>query len=275
MSVYGGAGDAYRDTTKWMAASVPLATLVAAGVALGPRVVQSVQTASSVSGWVGGHWLVLLCGAAVVGAVAWVLATGARVLSAGPSLPVELVKDPDGAVGKAIGDGVALPYYGGAPSFYADLDAWLEDIEAPDADPAMPDSRLDRLVPSLVAIGEWSALHEIEVAYKDFRRAFGLGVLCIVLAILVAPVQLPSGPAVTAPTPVTVEVGQAGADDLWSKTGCTDPMMSTFTAVAGTWDAPVLAVDGPDCPIGATWVPSRTDADVRPVRDAAVPASGR
>ncbi len=267
MGVYGAAGDAYRDTTKWLAAAVPVATLVGAGVTLGPKLVQSIQGAVSLRSWVGGHALVLLAGVVLAGGVTWILWTGAAVLSAGPALPVELVRDPDGVVGTAIGAGVALPYYDSAPSFVADLDAWLgeggEEARGGGKAEGSEGSPLDRLGPAMVAISEWSALHTVETRFAAFRRAFAVSTVCIVGAVLLAAAQLPSGAAVSSPTAVVVEVGQPGADELWAATGCTDPMRSTYTAIGGTWDAPVLSVDGPGCRLGATWTPSRGAAGVR------------
>lgn len=305
MSVYGAAGDAYRDTTKWMTATLPLATFVAAGVTIGPPLVRSIQTAPSAGAWLAGHWLVLVCLLLLVAGVGLVLRAGARVLSTGPNLPADLIKQGSGDAEAAIREGVALPYYADGPSFVRDLTGWIAAMDATDvndegarakvtANAAVeasasakrgrwcslsrdavgskptdgPDPRQERLIGALAAIGEWSALHKIQHAFRDFRRSFAGGVLAIVVALALAPVQLPSGPAVTAPIPVTVEVSDAGAADLWSVTECTDPMLSTYIAIGGTWDAPLLAVDGPGCRFGATWAPASSDAEVRPVAPA-------
>ena len=261
MSVYASGVAAYRDTTKWLAAFVPVTALVTAGVAVGPRVLRSLDAAGSVAGWLADYWLVPLCALALLGGIVAILWTGARVLSVEPErMDALLVGAAKGELAEAIGAGAALPYYLDKAAFDAELESWATAVDA-GGTLAADDPRITRLAPAVELIREWSVYHRIQAPYRLFRLAFVVGSVAITLAILVAPVQLGSATPITEPTQVVVRV--ADEERLAEVSGCSDARRSRFTAIAGTWERPVLAVDGPGCRFGASWAPDPDEIELR------------
>lgn len=263
MSVYETGVAAYRDTTKWLVAFLPVTAVVGAALVSGRPLITSVRAAPSVGDWLAEHWLVLVCGIVVFTAIAVVLWAGARVLSVEPTDIGELSK-PEMApeLAKAIGAGVAAPEFFDKASFdtaMAELaNAWDTESGVPSDDP-----RLSRLRGPIEALRLWSLLQRVRTPYRDFRLVFVLSSIVITAAVIIMPAQLSQSAVVDKPTAVNVEVDTEGAADLEAVTGCIDPSRTTFTAVAGTWESPELATDGPECTFGATWRPSAAQFELR------------
>lgn len=263
MSVYSTGVDAYRDTTKWLAAFVPVVSLATAIVVAGPRLLRTIETAPSIGSWLENYWLTLICGVALFGGMAAILATGAKVLSVEPADIADLATAKGGkeSLAKAIGSGVAAPDFFDKPDFdqaMAKLQVVAAAGDVPDNDPTMA-----RLRPAIAALREWSVFSQMKGPFKRFRVTFILSAVAISAAVVLAPAQLGSSDAINKPTKVEVEVDAAGAKDLNERTGCSDPGATTFYAVGGTWDHPELRTDGPGCRFASTWLPNPAQLELR------------
>ncbi len=265
MSIYVGAVDAYRDTVKWLVAFVPVASLGAAAVLVGPPLTHSVASAESGQSWLADHWLVVICGLALVGGLGLMLRYGARVLSITPRDIGALATGSAGAqrLSEAIGAGVAAPDFFTAEAFDEEMGALAEALDDATKEVKADDPRLARIQRATDALRAWSTFEQMRRAYRDFRVAFVVGVVLVLGAVVAAPLQLTTSEAITAPTPVEVTINPDRAGEVEVATGCTSAQSSTFTAVRGTWDQPVLLADGPDCRFGAEWRPSRDVARIR------------
>lgn len=263
-SVYSTGVEAYRETTKWLAAFVPVTSLVTAAAVSGPKLIRSIQAAPSLGAWVQRYWLVLLCAVGLFGGIGAILWFGARVLRTEPADIGDLATGQAGAqdLAHAIGSGVAAPEFFSKGTFDVAMselaNAWDTGELVGDDDP-----RLTRLRPAVEALREWSVFHRIQRTYRDFGIAFVAAAVVISIAILLAPAQLGSGAPIDEPTRVEIGVDAAGREDLAAHTGCTTPDSSSFFAVGGTWDQPQLAVDGPGCRFGATWKPDPAHIELR------------
>ena len=264
MSVYSAGADAFRDTTKWLVAFVPIAALGTAAVVLGPLLVRSAQAAPSLSAWVGDNaWALGGVGAVLVGVLV-VVWFGAQVLSSQPKDFGALLKTNPTRLSEAFSAGVAAPYFlddNGFKNALAKLDVkWHQDSTTPPAD-----AEVSRAAAAVEALREWALQDELAAAFKRFRIFFAIGLVLIVAGVVVAAVTInEQGASIEMPTTVQVSVNQPGAADLLKKTGCTTPAKSQYVAVAGTWDAPVLQVDGPGCLFGNRWRPKSGDFEVQP-----------
>lgn len=263
MSVYGSAVDAYRDTTKWLTAFLPITALVSAGVLIGPRLARSAQSATSVWAWMADHGSIVLCLLAVLGSIAVILVAGTRVLSCAPSDLAGTTDTQEGsqALTEAIGAGAA------APAFFTREDyntAMSELAHAWDTQSVVADDpRLVRLGAAVESLREWSLFHNMQRPFKQFQVAFVGATLVILLATAYVPFALGPSTSIEEPTTVTVQVSADGASDLERRTGCSSPTDTAYLAVGGTWEQPVLAVDGPGCDFGATWRPGNQHASLR------------
>lgn len=267
MSVYSSGVTAYRDTTKWLAAFVPVTALVSAAVLVGPDLIVSVQTSSSAAEWLGDHWLVVLSGIGLFAGISAILICGALVLSVEPT-DIGKLATPGSDRRKlevAIGNGAALPEFFNWEDFYAAMSDLANRWDDPDKTkrPTAEDAVLVRVKPAVESLREWSVFSRIQRPYLVFRIAFVASSVVIVAALVLAPVQLPSSEVIRKPTSVLVDVDSAGTQDLQTTTDCDDAKTTTFTAVGGTWDYPRLAVDGPGCQFGATWTPGPEHIEVR------------
>lgn len=267
MSVYSSGVTAYRDTTKWLAAFVPVTALVSAAVLVGPDLIVSAQTSSSVGEWLSDYWLVVLSGLGLLAGISAILICGARVLSVEPT-DIGKLAEPGPARRKlevAIGEGAALPEFFNWEDFYAAMSDLANRWDDPDKTkrPTAEDSVLVRVKPAVESLREWSVFSRIQGPFRLFRIVFVASSVVIIAALVLAPVQLPSAGVISKPTSVLVEVDTAGIEDLQAATGCDDAETVTFTAVGGTWDQPTLAVDGPGCHFAATWTPEPEHVEVR------------
>lgn len=268
MSVYDSGVSAYRDTTKWLVAFIPIGSLIAGAITVGPDMVLSIQTANGLDAWLSNYWLSALCGVGFLLGIGAILWAGANVLSVAPQ-DIGNIQKPEFApkLAQAIGEGVAAPEFF-TPEDFTDgmaalANAWDSEKPVPNDDP-----RLTRLRTPIENLRQWSIFNRVRDAFHNFVVAFVLGVAAIAAAIIVAPAQLSQGPAIDKPTPVQVELSDKGTADLLADTNCTAGKTSTFTAIDGTWKHPTLAVDGAGCAFGAIWVPTPEQAEIRPALNA-------
>jgi hypothetical protein len=262
MSVYSTGVDAYRDTTKWLTAFVPIVSLATAILVAGPRLVSTIETTPSVGVWLEEYWLTLLCGVALFLGMAVILATGARVLAVEPEDIGDLAVGTGRAkdIANALGSGVAAPEFFDKNAF-DDAMARLQ-AKADAGEVAQDDPTLTRLKPAIDALRDWSVFSRIQRPFRIFRVAFVVSAIVIVVAVLLAPAQLGSSASIAKPTKVAVQVNNAGAAALRKSTGCSDPKASTFYATGGTWDHPELSADGPGCEFASVWYPDPQDIEL-------------
>lgn len=269
MSVYSSGVDAYRDTTKWLSAFVPVASLITAGLVVGPEVVTTIERATSVEEWLTQNWLLLGCLVALFGGIAAILWSGAQVLSVEPKDLGDLWLTAEGrSSGKslakvitAIGNGAAAPYFYDVETIERSMAQLANAFDNNKADEV--ETGLKRLEPAVVLVREWSVFSQSQQPFTRFRWVFVGSSIAIAIALCVAPTQLASSAKVDKPTPVEVEVDTAGGAELARATACSDPAGTIYTAIGGTWSQPQLAVDGPGCAFGATWWPEPDHIELR------------
>lgn len=265
MSVYSTGVDAYRDTTKWLAAFVPIVALATATLVAGPRLVGTFETAPSLGSWFQDYWLILLCAVALFGGIAAILTTGARVLSVEPADIADLATDNGGpkALAGAIGSGVAAPEFFDKDSFDQAMAKLQAAADAGDI--AADDPTMARLKPAIDALREWSVFSRIQGPFRTFRITFVISVVLIAAAVVIAPAQLGSSAAIDKPTKVDIHFDDQGRADLQAETGCSDPdsTSSAFYATGGTWDHPQLIAEGPGCRFADTWFPDPEHIEIR------------
>lgn len=93
MSIYKSSVDAYRDTTKWLAAFTPVTAILAAVIVTGAPVGASLAGATDAGEWLGRNLLLVECGVVIflsVGAILW---RAACVLSVEPKEVVKILND--------------------------------------------------------------------------------------------------------------------------------------------------------------------------------------
>lgn len=264
MSVYDSGVAAYRDTTKWLVAFVPLGSLVAATVTIGPDLISSVGHARGFSGWLKDYWLVAACGIVLLAGIAAILGWGAKVLSIAPA-DLGQLQSPAFAprLAKAIGAGVTAPEFFTLESFDAAMAA-LANTWDQSTHTAADTLNLTRVQAAVENLRHWSIFDRVSTAFTHFIVAFILGTAAIGIAIIIAVSQFDTSPAIEEPTAVSVQLSSAGRVQLGEQTGCTDPGATTFLAVGGTWRHPVLTADGPGCRFGASWAPRPDTVELRP-----------
>lgn len=262
MSIYGTGSEAFRDTTKWLVAFVPIASLVAAGAVIAPRLLSDATAADSPAGWVGDNVLPLVGVLAVLGGIILVTYFGAQVLSTQPREFTELLTNREN-LSRAFSAGAGAPYFLDEAEFrtaLGRLDAeWSEDDEQKPSD-----ALVARAVGATELVREWALHDALGTAFNRFFVSFGVGTALILVGFVLAAATLEPEPGrVGEPKIVQVTVNADGARDLKKATGCREPDKTTFVAVAGRWDAPVLNADGTGCRFGATWKPDRDDIELR------------
>lgn len=264
MPVYDGGVTAYRDTTKWLTAFVPLASLAAAATTVGPDLVRSVQQSTGIGDWYGRHGAAAWCLLAILLGIVSVLISGGRVLSISPVDLGRLQSEEfAGRRAKAIGEGVLAPEFFTDESFVSAManlaNAWDQ--------PALTEAdklNLTRLQGAVGNLRQWAIFDRVRTAFRRFVGVFAVATAAIVAGVVIAPSQLGSGPVIDKPTAVTVALDHQGRADLAAATQCTDPARTTFVAVDGTWRQPTLLVDGPGCRFAARWTPRAEHVAVRP-----------
>ena len=109
MSIYDSGSDAFRDTTKWLVAFVPVVSIIAIGATVIPRLVKGSGT-HSVSAWLGLNGLSLVGMLVSLVGIALILIFGARVLSSQPIGFTALIATPKD-LSSAFSAGVGAPYF--------------------------------------------------------------------------------------------------------------------------------------------------------------------
>jgi len=264
MSIYDSGVGAYRDTTKWLVAFVPLGSLIAATVTIGPDLVWSSGHAQSFKDWLLDYWLTAICGLVLLAGVAAILWWGAKVLSVAPTDLGQLQSQAFAPkLATAIGAGVTAPEFFSPESFNAAMAALANAWDKPA--PTQADTlNLARVQGAVENLRQWSVFDRVSTAFTQFITAFILGTGGIGIAIILAASQLDSSPVIKEPTAVSVNLNGAGRAQLAESTGCSDPSTTTFLAVGGTWQHPTLTADGPGCRFGANWAPRPDNVELRP-----------
>ncbi|MEO7754257.1 MAG: hypothetical protein ABIS35_12675, partial [Terracoccus sp.] len=112
MSVYQTSVDAYRDTTKWLAALTPVTAVVSAVVVAGAPVGASLAAATDKGAWFGAHWPLVVSAAIILVSIGGVLFIAAQVLSREPVQVIALQTTDTGAgqlLETAFSNGIASP----------------------------------------------------------------------------------------------------------------------------------------------------------------------
>ncbi len=262
MSIYSAGTAAYRDTTKWLVAFVPIAAILSAGAVAGPGLVNTIGNADSIrdffemAGWPVAGLVAVSLG---IIAVVW---RGSVILSLQPTELGAVVADPE-LMSAAFGAGVGAPYFFDRHQF-EDAMTRLLSIWDSGQPPEPSDPLLTRAIAATEALREWSLHRQLGAAFGGFRKTFGWSVIAIVTGLMVAAVSLqPGSDTIATPTRVLIDVSDSGGAALTTETGCHGAAASEFWAVGGNWDAPTLQVDGPGCRFGAQWKP---DPDVIELR---------
>jgi hypothetical protein len=260
MSIYRSGAEAFRDTTKWLVAFVPISTVLGGAVLLGPRLLADLIQADSLKTWVGDSGWVLIGIAMITIGIVLIVWLGANVLSAQPHDFRTLLRD-SGRLSEAFEAGVGAPYFADDTSF---TNATLHIFATQSKDSQVSTTNLESAVAVTDMLLSWAFHKALSKAFNRFRIGFAGAVGLIVTGFVVASASLqPVGGAVDRPTTVEVTVNQVGKANLQNQTGCSKPEESEFVAIAGTWDAPLLSVFGPDCQFAARWRPDPSVIELR------------
>lgn len=270
MSIYGASVEAYRDTTKWLAALTPATTLVAASAVLVGPAGTGLGAAANPGDWLAREWDVLACGIVALIAVSAVLAMASCVLSVEPTEVAQILakkpqERPSTSVEKAIGDGILAPDFYTEASFIKSANGlharMVADADEPDTN---IETDLERLRATFETLREWKVFVATRTRFVWFVVTVAIATAIIAIALGVAWTKTGSSAAIGEPTEVSVVTSGTGAMIAERTTGCTDLANSTFFAIAGTWANPVLTVRGADCIVGNRWQPNRGEASVVP-----------
>lgn len=273
MSIYSTGAEAYRDTTKWLIALVPLASLVAAAAVVGPRLVTGRPAAGSWSTWITYGLAILGCGLVLVG-ICLIVAHGATVLSTAPK-DVDKIVNNRLRFSEAFSAGVGYPYFLESDDFKnAVTEVNSEETGTPTAAasgappaaaPGDPKALAERVAGASTQLREWAFFDALGTEFGKFKSWFLRGIVLIALGLVLAVVAINFAPApIAQPTAAVVELSSSGATALIRSTGCQAPSTTRFVAVSGTWSSPVLETEGPGCRINAQWRPSSSQAQVLP-----------
>ena len=258
MSVYSTGAESYRDTTKWLLALVPLASLVAAAAVVGPRLVTGKTAAGSWIAWITTYWPALLGCVLVLVGIWLTVARGARVLSTEPKGYDKILGD-GARLSKAFAAGVGFPYF----LTSEDFKTAVQNLNA--AAPGDSNTSTERAVAASTQLLEWSFFDALRAEFGAFKIRFLLGIVLIAAGLASAIVAVNLAPApIAQPTAVVVRLSSPGATALIRSTGCQAPSTTRFVAVSGTWSSPVLETEGPGCRVNAQWRPSISQAQVLP-----------
>jgi hypothetical protein len=266
MSVYADAASGYRDTTKWLTAFFPVSGFVAAGLILGRPILEAAQQSPDLDSFLSDNLATVVAVAIGLVGLLCVVASAGWVLSVDPMDIGTLYADKKAGpeLVKALGSGALAPYFLDEPSFNDAVTA-LSAAEAGNND-VEAKSLLERLEPASEILRQWAVFRVMRRRFRWFVGWFILGAVLAVVSFAIAASSLPSGAAIDAPVNVTVEVDQKAQGDLEKTTGCTNPAMTRFVAVGGSWDEPELAVTGPGCTTASRWTPDLTAVLVSPTK---------
>jgi hypothetical protein len=258
VSVYSTAAESYRDTTKWLLALVPLASLAAAAAVVGPRLVKGETAAGSWSAWITTYWAALLGCVLVLGGIWLTVSRGAKVLSTEPRKFDQILGD-GARLSAAFGAGVGFPYFLTSEAFKTAV------LNLSNKKPGDPNASTDPAVAASTQLLEWSFFDALRAEFGAFKIRFLVGIVLIAAGLASAVVAVNLAPApIAQPTAAVVRLSSPGTAALIRSTGCRAPSTTKFFAVSGTWSSPVLETEGPGCRINAKWRPSTSQAQVLP-----------
>lgn len=262
MAIYDAGAASLRDTVKWMVAFVPIAGVIAPIAVLGPRLVDSATDHATWGNWWAANWGVAVGILAVAIGVGLIIWQGAAVLTTEPTDFTAFMAD-DARMALAFGMGVGSPQYATLGEFQNALSSLSAGLPVEEAAAVGATTAT-----ATATLREWVWFADVKHRFHLFTAAFAAGGLLIVTGVIVAASTIePASGSIEQPTTVIVEVSTSGSVALEADTGCTDPGKSTFTAVAGSWARPILAVDGAGCEFAARWQPSPSQAEIRPAPD--------
>jgi hypothetical protein len=265
MSIYLSSVDAYRDTTKWLAAFTPVTAVTAAVVLTGGPLAASAASEPNIGEWLEANAAVLIAGTLILAAVGGILAMAAHVLSVEPQEIVSILSDEAApAVETIIGNGIAAPAFLTKASYEKALTTLSADSNM---EPLPPDfgARAERLVSITETLREWNVFRETRARFRCFLVVVCISALAITAAVPVALAQLDTSAPISTPSAVDVAfTSQSAQSEAVDALGCTDVTTATFHALRGTWSSPVLIAEGSGCVTGASWSPDRGQAVVLP-----------
>lgn len=270
VSIYGASVEAYRDTTKWLAALTPATTLVTAAAVLVGPIGASLGAAANLGDWLAREWDVLVCGIVVLIAVGSVLAMASRVLSVEPTEIAQILakntkERPSTSVEKAIGDGILAPDFYTEASFTETANSVHANLVAATGGPGINTEKdLERLRTTFETLREWKVFVATRMRFVSFIATVTIATAFIAIALGVAWTRVGGSAAIGEPTEVSVVTSATGAMIAEKITGCTNLAKSTYFVIAGTWAKPVLTVRGTDCIVGNRWQPNEHEASVVP-----------
>lgn len=259
MSVYSTATEAYRDTTKWLVALVPLGSIAAFGALVAPRLVQAESVSTSWTSWCSTFWGALLGCLLILLGIWLIVKAGSSVLSSEPTDFDKIIENQD-RLNEAFGAGAGIPYFIESGEFRTAV------LDLHSGTLANTLAKRDSAVAATAQLLEWVYFDSIRRVFGSFRCRFVISLVLIFggLALAASTLSGVSAPF-SRPTVVSVELSSRGSINLAYSTGCRDPRVTEFVAISGTWSTPVLEVEGPGCRIGARWRPSANEAQVEPI----------
>lgn len=246
---YASAIQSVRDTTKWLVSVASVASGAVPALLVASR--QEATGAPGANSLVIGT-MVLMFGIALI---VWM---GKRVLTSMTPGFDQIYDGGDGPIfTKAIVAGAGAPHFNVVNQFDAAFAAIHQ--TAPDN---LQDENNRRVEAAVLRIQEYALYERVKKHFNEFWVGFIVGLLSIVIGAVLLTQNLDQ--LNTAPQRVRVLLDATGEADLLSSTECTDPSMTTFVLVAGSWSEPTLRVAGDTCSVGALWSPNRDAVVVFP-----------
>lgn len=268
MSVYGSGVEAYRSTAKWLVSLVPIATIVTAGIAFGPDLVEKAATLDE-GEFFNQHWPAMAGVLLIAGGLGVVVWQAAALLSEQAPNVTTLESE---LLDKAFGAGVAVPYFVDQATYQDaqnQLTAWVDSQRSDSGSidcqskTQKPDSELVKALSAAVdALREWALHHDISKQFLKFNLWFAGGVLAMVAGLLIAAIDLtePTVERRDPPVAVMATLSDEAWNDMNSVLGCGAAIDGTrpdvqLWLVAGDWENPILQVDGEGCATATDWDP--------------------
>jgi hypothetical protein len=204
VSIYSTGAEAFRDTTKWLVAFVPIASIVTAGVVVGPRLISDAARSDA-----GDNVWPLVGMAAVAMGVVLVVWFGAKVLSTQPKDFTQLFTEDRAKMSTAFSAGVGAPYFLSARAY---IDA-IGDLNAKrSAHENVTDAELASVETATDKLQAWALHNALSSSFNRFLISFGVGLPVIATGFVVTIAALgPQSGNIDEPTVVEVTVEEAGA----------------------------------------------------------------
>lgn len=202
VTIYTAGAEAFRDTTKWLVAFLPTATILTAGALVGPRLLADAARSRSLLDWAGRNGWSIVGIVMVLTGLALIVALGARVLSTQASGFTELLMEDEAGLSRAFSAGVGAPYFLDDISFRTAMREL--DMKWTDGG-AVTDAELTRAVAATEMLREWALHRALAATFGRFVTFFAVGALLIAGGLVVTVLGL--GPAAgPIQTPQVVQV---------------------------------------------------------------------